>query len=58
MKQPDRILRCAKAKQKQKTEAARNFYANGASIELIAKSLKMTIDEVREITKGVVPGEA
>ena len=39
-------------------EAARNFYANGVSIELIAKSLKMTLDEVREITKDVVPVEA
>lgn len=36
-----------------KKEAARNFFANGVSIELIAKSLKMTLDEVREITKDV-----
>ena len=40
----------------QKTlEAARNLYANGVSIELIAKSLKMTEEEVRELTKDIVP---
>ena len=36
-------------------EAARNFYANGASIELIAKSLNMTEEEVRELTRDIVP---
>ena len=30
-------------------EAARSFYANGASLELIAKSLNMTIEQVKEI---------
>ena len=30
-------------------EDARNFYANGASLELIAKSLNMTIEQVKEI---------
>ncbi len=30
-------------------ENARSFYANGASIELIAKSLNMPIDKVKEI---------
>ena len=40
----------------QKTiEAAKNFYANGASIELIAKSLGMPINQVQEIVKDVVP---
>ena len=34
-------------------EAARSFYANGASIELIAKSLGMTQEEVKEIVKDV-----
>ena len=39
----------------QKTiEAAKNFYANGASYELISKSLGMTIDQVKEIVKDVV----
>ena len=36
-------------KQKKAVEAARSFYANGASIELIAKSLGMTIEQVEEI---------
>ena len=30
-------------------EDARSFYANGASLELIAKSLKMTVEQVKEI---------
>lgn len=34
-------------------EDARSFYSNGASIELIAKSLKMTIEQVKEIVKDV-----
>ncbi len=34
-------------------EDARSFYANGASIELIAKSLGMTEEEVKEIVKDV-----
>ena len=29
-------------------ENARSFYANGASLELIAKSLNMTIEQVKE----------
>ena len=36
-------------------EAARNFFANGASIELIAKSLKMSESEIRELTKDIAP---
>ena len=36
-------------------EAARNFFANGASIELIAKSLNMSESEIRELTKDIVP---
>ena len=35
-------------------EDARSFYANGASIELIAKSLNMTIEQVNEIVKQPV----
>ena len=34
-------------------EDAKSFYENGASIELIAKSLKMTIEQVQEIVKDV-----
>ena len=44
--------------QQQAIEDARNFYANGASIELIAKSLKMTEDQVREIVKEPVSVKA
>ena len=38
--------------QQQKTiEAARNFYTNGVSIEIIAKSLGMTTQQVEELVK-------
>lgn len=40
--------------EKKAIEDARNFYVNGASIELIAKSLKMTEKQVKEIVKDVV----
>ena len=40
--------------QKKAIEAARSFYANGASIELIANSLNMTIEQVQEIVKTKV----
>ena len=40
----------------QKTvEDARNLFANGASIELIAKSLKMSESEILELTRDIVP---
>ena len=42
-------------RQEQVLEDARSFYANGASIDLIAKSLHMTEDQVREIVNGPVP---
>ena len=35
-------------------ESARSFYENGASIELISKSLHMSEDKVRELVKDVV----
>ena len=41
--------------QQKAIEAAKNFYANGVSIELIAKSLRMPIEKVQEIVKDVVP---
>ncbi len=42
------------AGQKQKAiEDAKSFYANGASIELIAKSLKMPINQIQDIVKDV-----
>ena len=43
------------AKLQQSIEDAINFYANGASIELIAKSLHMTEEQVLEIVKEKVP---
>ena len=39
--------------QEKTIEAAKSFYANGASIELIAKSLNMTIEQVKEIVCDV-----
>ena len=44
--------------QKKAVEAARSFYANGASIELIAKSLGMTIEQVKDIVKDSIQKEA
>ena len=44
--------------QKKAVEAARSFYANGASIELIAKSLGMTIKQVEDIVKDSIQKEA
>ncbi len=38
-----------KGAQEKAVENARSFYANGASLELIAKSLNMTIEQVKEI---------
>ena len=38
-------------------EDARSFYANGASIELIAKSLNMTVEQVKEIVSEKLPVE-
>ena len=35
-------------------ESARNFYANGVSVEIIAKSLGMTEDQVRQIVNESV----
>ena len=40
--------------QKKAEEAARSFYKNGVSIELIAKSLNMTEEQVQEIVKSTV----
>ena len=44
--------------QQKAIEDARSFYSNGASIELIAKSLNMTIEQVKEIVKDTVPVQA
>ena len=40
--------------QKQAVEAAKNFYTNGVSIDVISKSLNMTPEQVKEIVKDVV----
>ncbi len=40
-------------KQEKAIEAAKNFYKNGVSIELIAKSLEITVEQVKEIVSGV-----
>ena len=55
----DREMACMRAKGREEglaegarrkaVEDARSFYANGASLELIAKSLNMTIEQVKEI---------
>ncbi|MCR5045985.1 MAG: Rpn family recombination-promoting nuclease/putative transposase [Treponema sp.] len=37
------------AKKEKAIEDARNFYANGVSVEIIAKSLNMTVEQVKEI---------
>ena len=42
-----------KGRSEKAVEDARNFYSNGASIELIAKSLNMTLEEVQLIVKDV-----
>lgn len=47
-----------KGAQQKAIEAARSFYANGASIELIANSLNMTNEQVLEIVKTKVPAQA
>ena len=44
--------------QEKAVEAARNFYANGVSIDIIAKSLHMTEEEVREIVNAPVTVQA
>ena len=41
--------------QQKAIEDAKSFYANGVSIELIAKSLGMTEEQVQEIVKDVEP---
>lgn len=43
----------AEGREEKTIEDARNFYANGASIELIANSLKMSEEKVKEIVKDV-----
>ncbi len=42
-------------RQEKAVEAARSFYANGVSIDIIAKSLNMTQDQVKEIVAEPAP---
>ncbi len=42
----------AAGKQEKAVEAAKSFYANGVSIELIAKSLGMTCEQVEDIVNA------
>ena len=44
----------AEGRSEKAVESAKNFYQNGVSIEIIANSLKMTVDEVNEIVKKKV----
>ena len=39
-------------------EDAKSFYANGVSVELIAKSLQMTVEQVENIVKDTIQKEA
>ncbi len=48
----------AEGAQQKTLEDARSFYANGASIELIAKSLHMTEEQVREIVSDQIEVKA
>ena len=41
--------------QQKAIEDAKSFYANGASIQIIAKSLGMTVEQIQEIVKDVIP---
>ncbi len=44
--------------QQKAVEAARSFYANGVSVEIIAKSLGMTSEQVEDIVKDSIQKEA
>lgn len=54
----DMKVKAQEAAENKAEEDARSFYANGASIELIAKSLKMTEEEVLRIVNEPVPEKA
>ena len=53
----DRQVKAQEAREEKAIEDARSFYANGASIELISKSLNMTIEQVKEIVNEKLPVE-
>ena len=41
--------------QQKAIEDAKSFYVNGVSIQIIAKSLGMTVEQIQEIVKDVIP---
>lgn len=44
----------SRGEQRKAIEDVKSFYANGVSVELIAKSMNMTIEQVQDIVKDVV----
>ena len=54
----DMKVKAQEAAENKAEEAARSFYANGVSIEIIAKSLHMTEEQVREIVNEPVTVKA
>ena len=54
----DMKVKAQEAAENKAEEDARSFYANGASIELIAKSLKMTEEEVLRIVNEPISEKA
>ncbi len=44
-------LRAAEALKQQTINTVKNFFANGVTIEIIAKSLHMTVEQVQEIVQ-------
>ena len=49
MKKKAADIAVARNEEKNRGETVVNFYKNGASLELISKSTKMTIEEVKNI---------
>lgn len=47
-----------RGEQRKAIEAVQNFYKNGVSIDLIAKSMNMTTEQVKNIVADVVIEEA
>ena len=47
-----REIGIAEGAQQKAVEAASNLYANGVSVDIIAKSLNMTVDKVMEIVNA------
>ena len=47
-----REIGIAEGARQTKIEGAKSFYANGVSIDIIAKSLKMTVEDVKAIVNA------